>query len=66
MLTALLEQIRTNHPEVQFKLDEKSMPLIENYLTKIEQLQTEILEREKVNNQLQIEYAKMRESSERD
>ena len=42
------------------------MPLIENYLTKIEHLQTEILEREKVNNQLQIEYAKMRESSERD
>jgi hypothetical protein len=43
MLTALLEQIRTNHPEIQFNLDEKSMPLIENYLTKIQQLQIEML-----------------------
>jgi hypothetical protein len=66
LLTAMLEQIRTIHPEVQFQLEENSLPLIENYLTKIQQLQAELLDREKVNNQLQIEYTRIRECADRD
>jgi hypothetical protein len=57
-MTSLFEQIKTNHPEIRIEVDELSskqnVSLIENYLTKIQQFQTEILDKEKINTQLQI------------
>jgi hypothetical protein len=44
----------------------QNLPLIENYLCKIQSLQSELLEKEKINTQLQIEYTKLHEISERD
>lgn len=44
----------------------QNVPLIESYLNKIQQMQTELLDKEKINNQLQIEYTKLHEITERD
>lgn len=40
MLTCYLEQIKNNHPEMNFDINEQNVPLIENYLHKINQLQS--------------------------
>lgn len=44
-MASLLEQIKTNHPNVAFNIGDQNIPLIENYLHKIQQLQTEILDK---------------------
>ena len=58
ILISLVEQFKTNHPEFQISVDElysrQNLPLIENYLNKIQQLQGDIFEKDKVISQLQI------------
>lgn len=63
ILISLVEQFKTNHPEFQIEVDElynrQNLPLIENYLNKIQQLQGDLFEKDKVISQLQIEYARI-------
>lgn len=60
---SLVEQFKSSHPEAEIEVDDlyskQNLPLIENYLYKIQQMQTELLDKEKINNQLQIEYTKL-------
>lgn len=66
----MVEQFRSSHPSTEIEMDDlyskQSVPLIESYLNKIQQIQTELLDKEKINNQLQIEYTKLHEITERD